>query len=64
MIRTNQAPWVSAIVPTRNRPELVRRAVRSVLDQTCEHVEAIVVVDGPDPATMAVLYFVKGSHIG
>jgi glycosyltransferase involved in cell wall biosynthesis len=60
MIRANQAPWVSAIIPT----ELVRRAVRSVLDQTCEHVEAIVVVDGPDPATMAVLYFVKGSHIG
>jgi glycosyltransferase involved in cell wall biosynthesis len=55
MIRANQAPWVSAIIPTRNRPELVRRAVRGVLGQTCEHMEAIVVVDGHDPATMAVL---------
>lgn len=55
MIRANQAPRVSAIIPTRNRPELVRRAVRSVLGQTFEHVEAIVVVDGHDPTTIAVL---------
>jgi glycosyltransferase involved in cell wall biosynthesis len=55
MIRANQVPWVSAIIPTRDRPELVLRAVRSVLGQTCEHVEAIVVVDGPDPATIAML---------
>jgi hypothetical protein len=50
MIRANQAPWVSAIIPT----ELVRRAVRSVLDQTCEPVEAIVVLDGPDPSACAL----------
>lgn len=55
MIRANQDPWVSAIIPTRDRPELVRRAVRSVLGQTYEHMEVIVVVDGPDLATMAVL---------
>ncbi len=55
MMRANQAPLVSAVIPTRNRPELVRRAVRSVLNQTCERLEAVVVVDGPDPATLAVL---------
>lgn len=55
MNRANQAPWVSAIIPTRDRPVMVRRAVKSVLVQTCEHVEAIVVVDGPDAATRAAL---------
>jgi hypothetical protein len=43
MIRANQAPWVSAILPAGDRPELVRHAVRSVLGQTYEHMEAIVV---------------------
>jgi glycosyltransferase involved in cell wall biosynthesis len=48
-------PLVSAVVPTRNRPDLVCRAVRSALDQTYTHLEVVVVVDGPDPATVAAL---------
>lgn len=48
-------PLVSAVVPTRNRPDLVCRAVRSALDQTYPHLEVVVVVDGPDPATVAAL---------
>jgi glycosyltransferase involved in cell wall biosynthesis len=55
VIGSNQAPLVSAIIPTRNRPELVRRAVKSVLEQTFERVEVVVVVDGYDPATVTVL---------
>jgi glycosyltransferase involved in cell wall biosynthesis len=55
MICVHQAPLVSAIIPTRNRPELLLRAVRSVLSQTCERVEAVVVVDGHDPGTIAML---------
>jgi glycosyltransferase involved in cell wall biosynthesis len=43
------------VIPTRNRPELVRRAVESVLAQTCRDFEIIVVIDGPDPATEAAL---------
>jgi glycosyltransferase involved in cell wall biosynthesis len=46
---------VSAIVPTRNRPDLVCRAVRSVLAQTVQELECLVVVDGPDPATVDAL---------
>src|SRR5579862_6769377 len=42
---------VSAVIPTRNRPHLVTRAVQSALDQTYADIEVIVVVDGPDPAT-------------
>jgi glycosyltransferase involved in cell wall biosynthesis len=49
------APDVSVVVPTRSRPHLVTRAVRSVLDQTHAAVEAIVVVDGPDDASRDAL---------
>jgi glycosyltransferase involved in cell wall biosynthesis len=48
-------PFVSAVIPTRNRPELVLRAVQSVLTQTYENLEAIVVIDGPDAVTRAAL---------
>jgi glycosyltransferase involved in cell wall biosynthesis len=46
---------VTAVIPTRDRPELVARAVASVLAQTREDLEVLVVVDGPDPATVARL---------
>jgi glycosyltransferase involved in cell wall biosynthesis len=46
---------VSAIIPTRNRAGLVRRAVKSALNQTFLFVEVIVVVDGPDETTLEVL---------
>jgi|ERR1700733_3141435 len=42
---------VSAVIPTRGRPELLLRAVRSVLAQTLQEIEAVVVIDGQDPAT-------------
>jgi glycosyltransferase involved in cell wall biosynthesis len=46
---------VSVVIPTRNRPEIVCRAVRSALDQTFRNLEVIVVIDGPDPATCVAL---------
>jgi glycosyltransferase involved in cell wall biosynthesis len=49
------APAVSAVIPTRGRPELVARAVKSALNQTWRDLEVVVVVDGPDPATVAAL---------
>jgi glycosyltransferase involved in cell wall biosynthesis len=45
------APDVSVVIPTRFRPELVLRAVHSVLAQTMPDLEIIVVVDGPDDET-------------
>jgi glycosyltransferase involved in cell wall biosynthesis len=48
-------PRVSVVIPTRNRPELVRRAARSALAQTYKNVEIVVVVDGPDPETVDAL---------
>jgi glycosyltransferase involved in cell wall biosynthesis len=49
------SPQVSTVIPTRGRPELVVRAVRSALAQTLAPHEVIVVVDGPDPATCQAL---------
>jgi glycosyltransferase involved in cell wall biosynthesis len=48
-------PLVSVIIPTIGRPHLVPRAVRSALAQTLHAIEVIVVVDGPDEATLGVL---------
>lgn len=46
-------PFFSVIVPTRNRPDLLRRALRSISEQTFEDYEVFVVDDGSDavPAT-------------
>ena len=41
-------PSVSVVIPTRNRPELVMRAVRSVLAQSFRELEVIVVIDGEE----------------
>jgi glycosyltransferase involved in cell wall biosynthesis len=48
-------PLISVVIPTRNRPELMLRAVLSALAQTLTEIEVIVVIDGPDPATVSVL---------
>ncbi len=57
------SPRVSAVVPTRGRPALVLRAVRSVLAQTLADLEVVVVVDGPDDATVAALAAVDDERL-
>jgi hypothetical protein len=57
------AEMVSAVIPTRNRPELVGRAVRSALNQTLRSVEVIVVVDGPDDKTIDKLMQIDDPRI-
>jgi glycosyltransferase involved in cell wall biosynthesis len=44
-------PLVSALVITRQRPDLVVRAVDSVLRQSLPDVEVVVAIDGPDEET-------------
>lgn len=44
-------PLVTVVIPTRNRPLLVKRAVQSALAQTLKELEIIVAIDGPDEAT-------------
>lgn len=48
-------PVVTAVIPTRGRPDLVLRAISSALNQTMSDLEIIVVIDGPDPATALAL---------
>jgi glycosyltransferase involved in cell wall biosynthesis len=48
-------PLVSVVIPTFNRPHLVGRAIGTALSQTLRDIEVIVVVDGPDEATLRVL---------
>ncbi len=45
-----ELPAVTAVVPTHNRPEMMRRAVQSILDQDYDgDVEVIVVFDACEP---------------
>lgn len=53
---------VSVIVPVRNRPQAVARAVRSVLAQTWTQWELLVVDDGSDDATPQVLRALAGEE--
>jgi glycosyltransferase involved in cell wall biosynthesis len=48
-------PRVSVLVPTRDRPELLRRAVRAVLQQRYPgEIECLVVFDQSEPAPLAL----------
>ncbi|MFI5952187.1 glycosyltransferase family 2 protein [Cryptosporangium sp. NPDC051539] len=58
-----RSPQVSVVIPTRNRPGLVLRAVRSALAQTLRDLEVLVVVDGPDPATREALAPVEDARL-
>jgi glycosyltransferase involved in cell wall biosynthesis len=48
-------PLISVIIPTFRRVPLVKRAVQSVLRQTYTAIEVIVVIDGTDDGTRAVI---------
>lgn len=48
-------PLVSVVLPTRDRPELLERAIASVRAQEYPNWELVVAVDGGSPATHAVL---------
>ncbi len=48
---TSSQEMVTVVIPTRNRPDMVTRAVESALAQTYEALEVIVIIDGPDPET-------------
>jgi GT2 family glycosyltransferase len=56
-------PTVSVVIPTRNRPALVVRAVQSALAQTFTDLEVVVVIDGPDPATAEALAAIKDRRL-
>jgi glycosyltransferase involved in cell wall biosynthesis len=54
-MRNSENPAVSVIIPTYNRSHVLGRAVRSVLSQTYQDFELIVVDDGSSDATVEVV---------
>jgi glycosyltransferase involved in cell wall biosynthesis len=59
----NRNHTVSAVIPTRNRPQLVARAVKSALEQNYDDLEVVVVIDGPDAATEEVLSQIEDKRL-
>ncbi|WP_298743348.1 glycosyltransferase family A protein [uncultured Microbacterium sp.] len=54
--RTSDSPAdVAIIVRTKDRPDILRRALSSILDQTFPRWEAVIVNDGGDPRTIELL---------
>lgn len=56
-------PAVSVVIPTRDRPSLLLRAVESVLAQGMADYEVIVVLDGSDPASAAAVAHLGDSRV-
>jgi len=54
---------VSVVIPTLKRPQLLLRAIRSVLQQTHRELEVIVIVDRPDPDTADALRSVADPRV-
>jgi glycosyltransferase involved in cell wall biosynthesis len=50
-----KSPLVSICIPVYNRPELIKRAIDSCLNQTYEHIEVVVVDDASTDATPEVI---------
>lgn len=48
-------PKVSVIIPTYNRPALIQRAIKSVLNQTHQNFEIVIVDDSPNDETEKVV---------
>ena len=56
------SPLVSTIIPVYNRPEMVQRAVASVLAQTYRPIEILLVDDGSTDHTPEVLAALQAEH--
>ncbi|SMD72695.1 UDP-Glc:alpha-D-GlcNAc-diphosphoundecaprenol beta-1,3-glucosyltransferase WfgD [Bacillus mobilis] len=58
-----EEPKISVVIPTKGRPELLKRAIDSVLKQSFEQFEIIIVIDGEDPTTIKMLAEYKDTRL-
>lgn len=58
----NSQPLVSAIITTKNRSDLLPRAIKSVLNQTYQNIEIIVVDDGSTDQTPSIIAQYQKKH--
>lgn len=59
----DQNPKVSVVIPTYNRSHLIARAIQSVLDQTYQDLEIIIVDDGSTDSTEEIVKSFKNDNI-
>ena len=64
MSSTENQPFFTIIIPTRNRPELFKLALDSVLAQSFSDKEVIVVNDGSDPNFLSVYKTLEEQYTG
>jgi len=64
MVEVKNKPTVSVIIPTYNRAYLIGRAIQSVLSQTYQDFEIIVVDDGSTDDTEEIVRSFKDKRIG
>lgn len=62
ILRMESGPLVTVIIPTHNRAELLERALNSVLEQTWENLEIVVVDDASDDETPQLLGKLSAQH--
>jgi glycosyltransferase involved in cell wall biosynthesis len=56
-------PLVSVVIPTFRRPDMVVRAVHSVLHQSIRDLEILVVIDGNDDQSLAALKSISSPQL-
>jgi D-sedoheptulose 7-phosphate isomerase len=61
--QTERTVLVSVVIPTRGRPNLVVKAVKSTLRQDLSSLEVIVVIDGDDAETRAALNVLEDARL-
>jgi glycosyltransferase involved in cell wall biosynthesis len=62
-VTEDQGVAVSVVIPTRARSHLLERALRSVMAQTFADWEAVVVIDGADPASEGLIGRLRDSRL-
>lgn len=56
-------PTVSVVIPTYDRPEMLREAIESVLDQTYDPIELVVVDDGSPTSARSIVESLEGDAV-